>query len=158
MLPLGEITCISYLVKFIYSLCYHLTTNQLSDIPFYCSCYKDPYKDLEEPDLVMRLKKITQLNSVFSFNKPGLQYGFLSTLVFQQMAFYSPLESTVQQESVLFSFYNNLLFCPVSYTSLITIIYAQHQCQGIMLQYLGHLPELSFSKVLLTGGSWQMIH
>lgn len=71
---------------------YHPTTNQLSDIPFYCSCYKDPYKDLEESDLIMRLKKIAELNSVFSFNKPGLRCGFLSALVFLQMAFYSPLE------------------------------------------------------------------
>lgn len=39
-------------------LSYHHTTNQLSDIPFYCSCYKDPYKDLEELGLVMRLKRL----------------------------------------------------------------------------------------------------
>lgn len=140
-------------------LSYHPTTNQLSDTPFYCSCHKDPYKDLEEPDLIMRVKTITQLNSVFRFNKPGLWYGFLSTSVFQQMAFQSPLESTVQQqESVLFSFCNNFLFRLLSYTSLITIIYAQHQCQGIMLEYLGHLPELSSSKIFLTCGSWQMVH
>lgn len=64
-------------------LSYHPTSNQLSDIPFYCSCYKDPYKDLEEPGLVIRLKKVAQLNYVFSFNKPELRYVFLSTRVFQ---------------------------------------------------------------------------
>lgn len=46
-------------------LSYHPTTNQLSNTPFYCSCHKVPYKDPEEPDLIMRLKKIKQLNSIY---------------------------------------------------------------------------------------------
>lgn len=68
---------------------------------FYCSCYKDPYKDLEESDLIMRLKTITKLNSVFSFNNlvfgswvpesvSGLRYGILSTLVLQAFGLLFP--------------------------------------------------------------------
>lgn len=64
-------------------LSYHPTANQLDDIPFHCSCHKDPYKDPEELDLIMMLEKIKQLNSIFSFYKPGLQYGFMSTFVLQ---------------------------------------------------------------------------